>query len=366
MVFFVSIFLEFTKSMKVIYVVNDATDLDYETLKAIQNLAKHDIKSYPKKLITHRILNTVKPNPEKQRLAKKLGFISINVRRLHNLVKYIRDNFFKRVTNEKGHHFVLFLDTPVDDITAGLLKPVMHGLEDSGLIFTIVGISESVNGENLNEIGDNYGSFVLDKNRTMLDLIPILGGRSGSAVAKNAMLDVAIVFDVVEDNTSPDLFDRQKDIVEGILSKQKIGQSNTLTGVILSNQEAAVSAYLNSYTNKNDLFKFLKELQKSGDGNNLKKSLQVVREQIFSTGRKGAFQTVIIFRTHNAPGDDVDVQLLQKEGVKVVVIGMGDGVDESKLKNFVNDKGELKISRKKETDESIVDSISGNLVAGTD
>ena len=361
----VSINLEFTKSMKVIYVVNDATDLAYGTLKAIQNLAKHDIKSYPKKLITHRILNTVRPNPEKQKLAKELGFISINVRRLHNLVKYIRDNFFKRVTNERGHHFVLFLDTPLDDITARLLKPVIQGLENSGLIFTIVGMSESVKGDNLNEIGDNYGSFVLEKNRTMLDLIPILGGRSGSAVAKNAMLDIAIVFDVVEDNTSPDWFDRQKDIVKGILRKQKIGPSNTLTGVILSNQDATVSAYLNSYTNKNDLLKFLKELQKSGDGNNLTKSLQVVREQIFSTGREGAFQTVIIFCTRNAPGGDADVQVLQKEGVKVVVIGMGDGVDENDLKNFVNDKGEFKISRKKETDESIVDSISGNLIAGT-
>ena len=47
------------------------------------------------------------------------------------------------------------------------------------------------------------------------------------------------------------------------------------------------------------------------------------------------------------------------------MIGMGNGVDENDLKNFVNDKGEFKISRKKETDESIVDSISGNLIAGT-
>ena len=95
---------------------------------------------------------------------------------------------------------------------------------------------------------------------------------------------------------------------------------------------------LGSAENANTVKSHIDLIQNKKDGNNLSIALQVARDELFSEkngARRDVPKTLLVFvdrKSKNSPSELASVgQSLRDAGVKIVVVGIGLGVDEAEL-----------------------------------
>lgn len=178
------------------------------------------------------------------------------------------------------------------------------------------------------------------------------------------MVDIAFILDFARNNKNPSLFDQQKTIAKKILDQFIIGPQYTLAGFVYNDYQPSVASYLNSFSNKKDLFSFIDRLRKYDDGYNLEASIEKVMNQVFSSSRKDSMKTVVIFRTHKSPNSiNENLDVFKLNDIKVHIIGLGNEVNEEELVELAGgDKNDVIILP--DGDNNNIDNLIDNLLPG--
>ena len=160
--------------------------------------------------------------------------------------------------------------------------------------------------------------------------------------AKPVKLDLGVLFGASGKNAS-EIFSAQKEIVKSMLDTLQITPNTTLLGAVTYGRDATVSIRFGSVDNTRDTKNAIDAIQTPGDGTNLNNAMEVARDKLFSPvygSRSGTPKTLLVFvnkRPSDFPLDLAKVTKTFKDAqIKIVVVGMGDEVDESQLKNIAD------------------------------
>lgn len=154
-----------------------------------------------------------------------------------------------------------------------------------------------------------------------------------------------------------------KKIAKKIIEFKTIGEKVTMGAVKYGSTVAEISQ-LGQFTTNPEFLSHLSRHPISSIGNNLKKALQYISDNIFKVGTGTYFNIpkFIIVITNQLPNKDVKqtLRLLQKNGIKVVMFALGADIRKSDLLKLAVDSGHVVPN-----DGNLDDiDIAGALVAG--
>ena len=137
----------------------------------------------------------------------------------------------------------------------------------------------------------------------------------------------------------------QKKFVKSMLDKYDISPKTTQIGAITYGREAVVAMPLGGAANKVSTVHAIDGIRIPGDGNNLKRALEVARDRLFVEklgARRNVPKTLILFTNKkllNLPSElAIIASSLEKRGIKIVVVGIGSEVDKKQLAKLAEDK----------------------------
>ena len=123
----------------------------------------------------------------------------------------------------------------------------------------------------------------------------------------------------------------QKVVVKAIINEEDISEKATLVSVILYSEYSQVAIPLEYIKDKKGLINNIDYYLLSNRGSvyNIAEGIRLAHEQVVSSSRPHAIKTVFLFLTDSIPEDLVSkLDILQKKGVKVIVIAIGNTLKE--------------------------------------
>ena len=146
--------------------------------------------------------------------------------------------------------------------------------------------------------------------------------------------------------------------------ESKIISENVTMGFVKYGSSVMEISQLGQFTTNEDILSYLARQPISSTGNDLKKALQYISDNIFKVGFGTYFNIpkFIVVITNQLPNKDVKqtLRLLQKNGVKVVMFALGVDIRKSDLIQLAVDSGHV-VNNDSNLDD--ID-IAGTLIAG--
>ncbi|XP_041649550.1 collagen alpha-6(VI) chain-like isoform X2 [Cheilinus undulatus] len=158
---------------------------------------------------------------------------------------------------------------------------------------------------------------------------------------KNAKLaDIVFIVDESGSITTPN-FQLVRTFLHTIVSRLEVGVSRVRVGIVTYNDRPQAQVHLNSFTDKDELLRFIKILPYNGGGTNTGAALNYTRESVFITAKgsrkdKGVQQVAVVI-TDGESQDDVSKAAadLRRTGVTVYAVGV-QGAVEAELKQIAS------------------------------
>ncbi|XP_041649561.1 collagen alpha-6(VI) chain [Cheilinus undulatus] len=158
---------------------------------------------------------------------------------------------------------------------------------------------------------------------------------------KNAKLaDIVFIVDESSSITTPN-FQLVRTFLHTIVSRLEVGVSRVRVGIVTYNDRPQAQVHLNSFTDKDELLRFIKILPYNGGGTNTGAALNYTRESVFITAKgsrkdKGVQQVAVVI-TDGKSQDDVSKAAadLRRTGVTVYAVGV-QGAVEAELKQIAS------------------------------
>ena len=159
----------------------------------------------------------------------------------------------------------------------------------------------------------------------------------------------------------------EKNIVKQVLDKLHISDTTTRVGFILYGKEARTALRLNTYRDATSLKRVIDSLRNSGDGNRVDKAFTVAQTNLFleeNGARIGVPKTLIVLMNNKADKSlSSAAQNLKDSGVKVIVIGVGQQVNEEELKSVAGEK-DVYVANQSEDIGKIVEKTAETRLSG--
>ena len=159
--------------------------------------------------------------------------------------------------------------------------------------------------------------------------------------------DIGILFGASGKNARH-TFDAEKSFVTKLLDQYTISPTQTLIGAVTYAKDASVAIPVGSATSKEGVKKAIARIRYPGDGANLRKALEVARDQLFSVtqgARRNVPKTLIVFvdkKSSSVPAElSSIVESLRTEEIKVIAVGIGDEVDPNELQILADNNDAL-------------------------
>ena len=156
-----------------------------------------------------------------------------------------------------------------------------------------------------------------------------------------AKVDVGFILD--SSGSLRNQYQREKDFLKSLAATFGIKQDGSRAGVITFSYNAEHSIKLNDYDDLSSFYDAVDNIPLMGSTTRIDKALRLTQGQMFSTangGRLGVTKILVLLtdgsQTADAdaedPGDIADE--LRKEGIRVLVVGIGSGVNQTELINL--------------------------------
>lgn len=139
---------------------------------------------------------------------------------------------------------------------------------------------------------------------------------------------VADIVFIVDESTSigNKNFQLVRSFLNSIVSGLEVGLTNIRVGIATYNDTTTARAYLNTFHNKEEILRFIKNLPYNRGGTKTGAALDFARKEIFieQKGRRKGVQQVAVVITDGESQDDVTDQakLLRRTGVTVFAVGI--------------------------------------------
>lgn len=162
-------------------------------------------------------------------------------------------------------------------------------------------------------------------------------------------MDIGIVFSSHEDRSlGPDV---EKELAKKIAEKHHISGNAALIGAIVYGKDAKLAWKLGDVIDLPSTISKIDLLKRPQDGNNLKKSLHLARDELFITAngaRPDAAKTLILF-VSETDGKDQQIEDAAKElkerGTNVIVVSTGNKTNEKHLAGIASNAAKLILPR---------------------
>ena len=159
--------------------------------------------------------------------------------------------------------------------------------------------------------------------------------------------DIGVLFGASGKNAR-NTFDAEKSFATKLLDQYNISPTQTLIGAVTYAKDASVTMPFGSATSKEGVKNAIARLRYPGDGANLRKALEVARDQLFSVtqgARRNVPKTLIVFvdkKSSSVPAElSSVVESLRTKRIKIIAVGIGDEVDPKELQILADDKDAL-------------------------
>ncbi|XP_059194900.1 collagen alpha-6(VI) chain-like [Centropristis striata] len=143
------------------------------------------------------------------------------------------------------------------------------------------------------------------------------------------LADIVFIVDESGSIGTPN-FQLVRAFLHSIVSGLEVSQSRVRVGIVMYNTRAVAQVYLNSFTDKNELLKFIKILPYHGGGTHTGEALKYALEKVFvkekgSRKDKGVQQVAVVI-TDGESQDNVSTPAaeLRRKGVTVYAVGVKD------------------------------------------
>ena len=183
-------------------------------------------------------------------------------------------------------------------------------------------------------------------------------------------LDLGVIFGASGPEATI-IFTAQKAFVRTLLDKYDISTNSTLVGIISYGRDASVNVKFGDALSKEATRNAIQKLNNPGNGANVNRAFELAKTSLFSEtagARRGAPKSLLLFvnrkLTENEKQSIKLIKDLEDSGVKVVVIGVGDDVDNGQLQNFVSSKKDLFLPKRIKELQKEIDGVRKALLPG--
>ena len=154
-------------------------------------------------------------------------------------------------------------------------------------------------------------------------------------------LDIGLVLGASGSNADQ-VFDIQKRFVVKSLDNLMISDSGVLLGAVTYGDKASIAFNIGEGKTKEATRDLISKVVNPADGSNVANALNIVRTQLFDVAkgaRRDTPKTIWMFVDKTISSGSVELQKeileLRKQGIKLLVIGIGNEIDKVELSNLV-------------------------------
>lgn len=137
-----------------------------------------------------------------------------------------------------------------------------------------------------------------------------------------------------DEGSSQKEFQVQKEIVKKMIASETISNSATLIGVVIYGSDSIAEVPLGSLTDRDQLLRRIDTLNgQSPSSEGIKEGLQLANTEMQYSTRQNAARSIILFTTKAPFYAKNSISNLEKDGMKVIVVGVGEKVAENDIKD---------------------------------
>ncbi|XP_046848822.1 collagen alpha-3(VI) chain-like isoform X2 [Xenia sp. Carnegie-2017] len=275
-------------------------------------------------------------------------------------------DLFKKYGRPTAKNVLIVFTNGKCNARANELKKYATSLSELGTKLIVVAIGEEVSVDELLHVASNKESIVRAQPED--DCSQLFNSIVRDTIEERPVTDVDVVFALGTSGEHADeMFEKEKEFVNGFIDASNYGDTDY--AFIEFCDPLKLHFSFKDFNNNKDIKNKICSLSRHGDGTSMAEALRKAHELFTNDSRSSSHKVLIVMTNGHLSGRAGELRngakALQKIGVKVITVAIGDDVDHDVIRQLSCDEGNVIHVKKDEDVGCLVYVITREAVKGT-